>query len=225
MRRLNTLVLTSALLCIFSQFTVGCSQSESPSLAPTIPPPAVTAAPAETPPMQTLAAEEIKPKAAKSEAARLERVEVGAANPVHQHGRYYLAGQPAEGDFAEWKNKGVRTVISLRTPGEIDWDEKAAVEAQGMKFVSIPFRGSDTLGDSQIESALAALKEDGENGVLLHCGTSNRVGAIWYAHRIRHDGISPAAAMEEAKTIGLRSTALTDVINAYCEAKPISPAK
>ena len=56
-------------------------------------------------------------------ATKLESLEVGAAKPVHQHGKYYLAGQPAAEDFATWKEKGVRTVITLRTPGEIDWDE------------------------------------------------------------------------------------------------------
>jgi protein tyrosine phosphatase (PTP) superfamily phosphohydrolase (DUF442 family) len=229
MRRIDTLVLTSVVLFSFSLFTTGCSESKPPTAAATPTPPAMAPSLADAPtiPIATDAteAETSKPEGAKTDAARLAKVQVGAANPVHQHGRYYLAGQPAEGDFAEWKTKGVRTVISLRTPGEIDWDEKAAVEAQGMKFVSIPFRGVDTLGDKQIEEALAALTEDGESGVLLHCGTSNRVGAIWYAHRIRHDGLSPEAALEEAKQIGLRNTTLTDVINAYCDANPVSPAK
>lgn len=148
---------------------------------------------------------------------KLAAVEVGSTTPVHQHGRYYLAGQPSESDLAAWKKKGVRTVITLRTPGEIDWDEKAAVEAHGMTFVSIPFRGADTLGDAQIEEALAALKDDANGPILLHCGTSHRVGAIWYAHRIRHDGVTPANALAEAKTVGLRNTSLTDVVDAYCE--------
>lgn len=186
----------------------GCSAESTPT------------APVATAPAQAPATRE-----AKVAETGLERMELGATTPIHQHGQYYLAGQPAEADLAAWKDKGVRTVISLRTPGEIDWDEKAAVEALGMKFVSIPFRGADTLGDTQIEAALAALKEGGDNGVLLHCGTSNRVGAIWYAHRIRHDGLSAEAALEEAKTIGLRNTALTDVVNAYCEANPDSLSK
>jgi uncharacterized protein (TIGR01244 family) len=157
-------------------------------------------------------------------APQLEAIDGGAAQPAHKVGRYYLAGQPAEGEFANWKAKGVRTVISLRTPGEIDWDEKAAVEAQGMKFVSIPFRGADTLGDSQIEAALKELADETNGPILLHCGSSNRVGAIWYAHRIRHDGLTPEAALAEAKQAGLRSAALTDVIDAYCAANSAAPA-
>jgi uncharacterized protein (TIGR01244 family) len=156
--------------------------------------------------------------------AQLEAIDGGEAQPAHKSGKYYLAGQPAEGEFADWKAKGVRTVISLRTPGEIDWDEKAAVEAQGMKFVSIPFRGADTLGDAQIEAALKELADESNGPILLHCGSSNRVGAIWYAHRIRHDGLTPEAALAEAKQAGLRSPALTEVIDAYCAANSVAPA-
>lgn len=181
----------------------GCGRADRP--VATSPPPA---------------SQPVVPPALPAAETRLESVEVGAAKPVHQFGNYYLAGQPAAADFATWKDKGVRTVISLRAAGEIDWDEKAAVEAQGMKFVSIPFRAADSLGDSQIEAALAALQEGREHPVLLHCGTSHRVGAIWYAHRIRQDGVSPADAMSEAKEVGLRNTALTDVIDAYCEREP-----
>jgi protein tyrosine phosphatase (PTP) superfamily phosphohydrolase (DUF442 family) len=229
MHRFNTLALTNVVLFSFNLCTTGCSESEPPTTAAARTPQATAPPLADAPtiPIATdfTEADTSKPDVAKTDSPLLEKVQVGAASPVHQHGRYYLAGQPAEGDFAEWKIKGVRTVISLRTPGEINWDEKAAVEAQGMKFVSIPFRGADTLGDKQIEDALAALKENGENGVLLHCGTSNRVGAIWYAHRIRHDGLSPETAMEEAKTIGLRNTSLSDVINSYCDANPVPAAK
>jgi uncharacterized protein (TIGR01244 family) len=152
-------------------------------------------------------------------------VEVGTTTPVHQFGNYYLAGQPSEADLALWKEKGVRTIISLRTSGEIDWDEQAAAEALGLQFVSIPFRGADSLGDQQIEEALEALEAGEREGVLLHCATSNRVGAIWYAHRIRRDGLATEEALAEAKTVGLRNAALTDVVDAYCERASQSPQR
>jgi protein tyrosine phosphatase (PTP) superfamily phosphohydrolase (DUF442 family) len=201
----------------------GCAQESNQAPAPTqAPPPPPPKSPASDPPAESRSAA-LAPAAATPEAAaptdlpRLARVEVGTTTPAHQFGNYYLAGQPSEADLALWKERGVRTIISLRTPGEIDWDEKAAAEALGLKFVSIPFRGADSLGDRQIEEALAALEAGEREGVLLHCATSNRVGAIWYAHRIRRDGLSPEAALAEAKTAGLRSTALSDVVNEYCE--------
>jgi protein tyrosine phosphatase (PTP) superfamily phosphohydrolase (DUF442 family) len=196
----------------------GCSRVETPAVTEKAPATDSPALPVATPEPTTSVPPGDVPDVADRAPARLEVIDGGAARPAHKFGNYYLTGQPTEPELAEWKAKGVRTVISLRTPGEIDWDEKAAVEAQGMKFVSIPFRGADTLGDRQIEDALAALIAGEGEGVLLHCGTSNRVGAIWYAHRIRHDGLSPDAAMTEAKQVGLRNTSLTDVIDAYCKA-------
>jgi protein tyrosine phosphatase (PTP) superfamily phosphohydrolase (DUF442 family) len=204
---------------------VGCS--ETPPLAMVAPGPESKASPVATSEEATSLPAEARAGTvdAVPVAAQLEAIDGGAAQPAHRIGKYFLAGQPAEGEFADWKAKGVRTVISLRTPGEINWDEKAAVEAQGMKFVSIPFRGADTLGDSQIEAALKEMANETNGPILLHCGTSNRVGAIWYAHRIRHDGLTPEAALAEAKQVGLRNTSLTDVIDAYCAATPVSASQ
>jgi uncharacterized protein (TIGR01244 family) len=204
--------LVVAACCVLIELA-GCQQADNQSPAPAAPRPKSPAADAQPTKSQSAA---VAPNES-DDAGRLQPIELGAARPVHQFGRYYLGGQPAEADLAAWKERGVRTVISLRTPGEIDWDEKAAVESQGMKFVSIPFRGADTLGDQQIEEALAALADDANGPILLHCATSNRVGAIWYAHRIRHDGLSAESALAEARRIGLRNTSLTDVVNAYCE--------
>ncbi len=216
MRRRRLALLLEVVWCSPLIICFGCGHSAAP--------PTQTSAPASPPAPLTGAAPEMAdmPASPPIEAVveQIEKVDIGAASPAHQIGRYYLAGQPAAADMPDLHERGIRTVISLRTPGEIDWDEKAAVEAAGMKFVSIPFRGADSLGDSQIEAALKELADEANGPILLHCGTSNRVGAIWYAHRIRHDGLTPEEAMAEAKEVGLRNGALTDVVNAYCEKQP-----
>jgi hypothetical protein len=40
---------------------------------------------------------------------------------------------------------------------------------------------------------------------MLHCGSANRVGAIWLAHRVLNDGVELQTAREEAKEVGLRT--------------------
>ena len=170
-----------------------------------------------------------------TENRKLRRVEVGDTKPAHQCGAFYLAGQPAKEDLAKWKARGVRTVINLRMPQETDWNERAAVEALGMKYVSVPFAGPDTLSHKKIRDALHALRtgrfSDQSNGdalpnknknakpqpILLHCASSNRVGAIWYAHRILHDDWEPEAALKEAKTVGLRTMGYLEPVEAYIE--------
>ena len=165
--------------------------------------------------------------------AKLESIEVGATRPAHRFGRFHLAGQPAPEDLPKWKALGVRTVINLRMPNETDWDERAAVEGFGMKYISIPFAGPDTLTNEKIKKSLTALrtghlsdqskkgasdeKKSKPKPVLLHCSTSNRVGAIWYAHRILHDDADADAALEEAKRAGLRTMGYLEPVDKYIE--------
>ena len=40
--------------------------------------------------------------------------------------------------------------------------------------------------------------------LMLHCGSANRVGAIWLVHRVLDDGIDVDVAVVEAKKVGLR---------------------
>ena len=90
----------------------------------------------------------------------------------------YAAGQPTPEQIQILANAGVEHVISLRTDGEIDWDERAAVEGAGMQFYSIPVSGQTGItaaNANSLEQLLARL--DGQP-VLVHCGSSNRVGAL-----------------------------------------------
>ena len=147
--------------------------------------------------------------------SKLVPVDVGSTTPAHHHGQFYLAGQPAAEDLAKWKELGVRTVINLRTDQEIDWDEKQVVESLGMSYVSIPFRGPETLTDQTLRQAIAAMGDESRRPVLLHCATSNRTGAIWYAHRIVNDGLAPYQAIEEARNVGLRTAAFREIVDEY----------
>ena len=44
--------------------------------------------------------------------------------------------------------------------------------------------------------------------MFVHCGSANRVGALWLIKRVMKDGWTIAQATEEAKAIGLRSEKL-----------------
>ena len=44
--------------------------------------------------------------------------------------------------------------------------------------------------------------------MLLHCASSNRVGAVWLAYRALDGGLSIEEAKAEAKIVGLKSPAL-----------------
>ena len=93
------------------------------------------------------------------------------ANFSTQTNIMFASGQPTQEQVAILADAGVRHVISLRTEGELDWDEPALVESLGMDFHSIPISGQTGLTSANaqtLDNLLASL--DGQP-VLLHCST------------------------------------------------------
>lgn len=99
------------------------------------------------------------------------------SNLSNQSNNTYVSGQPTQQQVAILADAGINHVISLRTEGELDWNESELVESAGMEFHSIPIgRDGLTSANAQsLESLLASL--DGQP-VLVHCGSGNRVGAL-----------------------------------------------
>jgi len=113
------------------------------------------------------------------------------------------SGQPTQEQLPLLAQAGIKHVISLRTEGEIDWDESAVVTAAGMEFHSLPISGRDgvTPANAQtLEQLLASL--DGQP-VLLHCGSSNRVGALKAITALQTLGASVEEALAEGRRWGL----------------------
>jgi uncharacterized protein (TIGR01244 family) len=114
------------------------------------------------------------------------------------------AGQPSADALAAVAAAGYRTVIDLRAPGEDrGMNEPETVEALGMKYISLPVSGA---GGVTYENAslLDSLLEDAEGPVLLHCASSNRVGAL-LSLRAKLDGADDVAALELGLASGLSS--------------------
>ncbi|TWU29989.1 beta-lactamase hydrolase domain-containing protein [Bythopirellula polymerisocia] len=166
--------------------------------------------------VQAQVAQEV-PAATKDSATQLEKCELGHATPVHRFGKVYLAGQPTEEDLLELKADGMRTIINLRPDKELPWNEGAAVKRAGMKYVHVPFRGEEQLTSTVFDQVLGALRDEESGTTLLHCGSANRVGAIWYAHRVLDDELDPVTAELEAKQVGLRDAAYLEKAKEYVE--------
>jgi uncharacterized protein (TIGR01244 family) len=149
--------------------------------------------------------------------AELREAELGSTNNVHAVGNIYLAGQPTQDDMDALTELGVTTVVCLRKPGEVDYDEKSAVEAAGMTFVSIPFDTAEELTDDVFDRVRATLAEHGDEPLVLHCGRANRVGAVWMVHRVLNDGVGIDQALEEAKAAGLRTPEYVDRARDYIQ--------
>jgi SAM-dependent methyltransferase/protein tyrosine phosphatase (PTP) superfamily phosphohydrolase (DUF442 family) len=135
----------------------------------------------------------------------LRSAELGSTHNVHAFGANLLCGQPSAEEFAEAKRRGITTVITVRRDGEVDWDEAELVREMGLEFYQIGFDAPDTLSDAIFDQTLQLLADPKKAPVMLHCATANRVGAIWFAHRVLHDGLAVAEARKEAVTVGMRT--------------------
>jgi len=114
-------------------------------------------------------------------------------------------GQPSAQHIHEAKQQGVRTVINLRPPTEpCEFDEAALVTSLGMRYVNLPIAGPVDLTVANAQKLAAALAAAGDCATLVHCASSNRVGALFALKAHFLDGLS----IEEAVAIG-RDAGLT----------------
>lgn len=117
-------------------------------------------------------------------------------------------GSPSPETIAEMKSLGYSTIINLRTSGEAGVAEEAGLAASaGLHYVHIPISGATT----NLRNAVAisqALADAPEGKVLLHCGSGNRVGAMWGLMEAIDHGHSADTAAQVARRSGMRSAGL-----------------
>jgi uncharacterized protein (TIGR01244 family) len=107
-----------------------------------------------------------------------------------------VAGQPTPEALQGLGEMGFRTVVNLRPEKEGPADERPVVEAQGLRYVSIPFT-AETFSLADVEALEKVLDDSAAAPVLLHCGSSNRVGGAWAVIQARK-----GKSLEEAEAAG-----------------------
>ncbi|MFP6596609.1 MAG: methyltransferase domain-containing protein [Candidatus Hydrogenedentota bacterium] len=153
-----------------------------------------------------------------SELSSYQTVTVGDTSNVSSagNGKYYFAGQPTEADLTTFAHMGVKTVLNIRSQGEIDglgFDEAAAAEAAGMRYVNIPM-GREMPSDVDLGRIFDEL-DKGE--VLLHCASSNRVGGVWGMYQLKRGGLDIEGAIAAGKSAGMRAEVFQKAIEAAGE--------
>lgn len=89
------------------------------------------------------------------------------------------AGQPSESNLDQLAQAGVKSIVTLRPPSEdAGYDEAAAATRLGMNFTVIPVAGPGDLNLDNAKLLDSALEAAGDAPVLVHCASSNRVGAL-----------------------------------------------
>jgi len=118
---------------------------------------------------------------------------------------HYAGGQPSPAQLAELAQAGVRTVINLRSPAEaVDYDEAAEAARLGLRYASLPITGAADLDRARVREFGRLL--DGarrEGGVLIHCASGNRVGAMVALDEALNRGRPFGEALERGRAAGL----------------------
>jgi uncharacterized protein (TIGR01244 family) len=124
----------------------------------------------------------------------------------------YTYGQPSAAHLQQAAAAGITTVIDLRSAGENrGYDEKAAAEALGLRYVSLPVAGSGGLTADNARALHQILGND-TGPVLLHCASSNRAGALLALRAARQQNWEPVSALELGHAAGLRQPALIEQV-------------
>jgi uncharacterized protein (TIGR01244 family) len=119
--------------------------------------------------------------------------------------QFCTGAQPRLEAFAKLKADGVKAVLNLRQPSEHRAaDEQAAVEAAGMKYFNIPVVYANPT-DADADAFLKITDDPANRPMFIHCTAAIRVGAFWAIRRAVRDGLTPDAALEEGKKVGLNN--------------------
>lgn len=146
---------------------------------------------------------------------KLEPAKCGSVKQLHVLDDIYLAGQPTADDFKVFKERGVKSVLNLRTKEELDFDEAKVLKSLNLEYIHVPIATPDALTDENFDKLRKVLNNREERPLLFHCASAQRVGAVWLAHRVLDDGLTYEAALKEAQTVGLKAPALEAKAKSY----------
>ena len=113
-------------------------------------------------------------------------------------------GQPTEEEIERVARAGFKTVVNLRTEGERgSWDEEPAVTALGMRYLPLPVEGADGITVENAARLAEVLADDELKPLFVHCGSGNRVGALFAMKAFHLDGEDAETALEIGRAAGL----------------------
>ena len=116
----------------------------------------------------------------------------------------YSAGQPAANDWHDIHDLGVRTVINLRPDHEQPGaDEAGLVERAGMNYRQLPVASGAAIDRECVAQFADLLAQYGNDGLLVHCASGNRVGALFALQQHFHAGASVDDALAFGRRAGL----------------------
>lgn len=105
-------------------------------------------------------------------------------------------GQPEANAWKQLAEAGVKTVVNLRPHSELSGrNEAQEVKDANLIYINMPVEGPASLNKALTDQLWQVLNGS-DGGVLVHCGTGNRCGAMlalteaWYRQQDTEDAIA-----------------------------------
>lgn len=122
--------------------------------------------------------------------------------------KLHASGQPTPEAVARLPEAGISVLIDLRpdaeTPGV---DKKANATAAGLTYHALPIASPADLTRENVAAFDRLLKDSAGKGVLMHCASGNRVGAMMALRARWIEGKSEEEALAIGKAAGMTSMA------------------
>lgn len=134
----------------------------------------------------------------------------GTANYTRVDATVACAGATTVEAIPALKADGFKAIVNLRQATEPGADvdrSRAVAQDAGLKYIHIPFSGSEPSARA-VDDFLAAMKDPSNSPVFIHCASANRAAMMWMIKRVMVDGWSVAKASEEAGRAGLKNEKL-----------------
>lgn len=133
----------------------------------------------------------------------------GFQDVLAKTGDVYISGQPSVAGLERMAKDGVKTVVSFRTPHEMNnrdivpFDEAAKAKELGMNYVNIPLGGEHAYSPEAL-AEFAKVMDEASGKTLVHCTVGWRASHAWAAYLVKYKGmdINEAAAHGRAANMG-----------------------
>ena len=120
------------------------------------------------------------------------------------------------------RKEGFVSVINLREASEqgaqVD-ESRTAAQTAGLKYIHLPFNAAKP-DSAVVDRFLGAVADKSNQPVFIHCGSANRVGAMWMIKRALQDGWPLEKAQAEGQAVGLTNPQLVAFATEYIKTHP-----
>lgn len=127
----------------------------------------------------------------------------GTLDHVYQIGNLYFAAQPDKTTLKHFKNLGGKTVINLRDPSELKFNERLMAHDLGLRYYNFPVTGKQPINPSIMLAVSWAIEQEGNEPIFIHCSSGNRAAVALGAHFTRKLGLTQDEAVAVAGRSGL----------------------